>query len=340
MKQMISLPKLAKSKSYNTAYFNLFLLPVLSKIAAMQLRHFFLCFAFAGLFLASCRNDPNAPTDTLNTGHITISVDETYKPVIEQEKMVFDSSNPDAHVTIQYKSEAECFKDYFAGKVRLILVTRELSEEERKFCLSKKIYPESLELARDAVAVIVNKKSVDSMFSLAELSGILTGQYKKPFNVVFDNSGSSTLRFIQDSILHGAVLGKNVFAAHGNDKVVRYVQKNPNAIGIVGLSYVSSDDDPNNTGAFINTVKVAHIFNDATGEYLQPYQAYIALKSYPLSRNLYYIKNETYYGLATGFANFLAKDRGQLIFAHAHLFPLQKSVILRDAAITNNPIGK
>lgn len=306
----------------------------------MRFRPFFLCLAFAALFLASCGSDPNAPTDTLNTGNITISVDETYKPVIEQQKLVFDSSNPDAHVTIQYKNEADCFKDYFAGKVRLILVTRELTEEERKFCLSKKIYPESQELARDAVAVIVNNKSADSLFSLAELSGILTGQYKKPFNVVFDNSGSSTLRFIQDSILHGAPLGKNVFAANGNDSVVLYVQNNKNAIGIVGLSYVSSDNDPNNTGAFINTVKVAHIFNDSTREYLQPYQAYIAMKTYPLSRNLYYIKNETYYGLGTGFANFLAKDRGQLIFAHAHLFPLQKSVILRDAAITNHPIGQ
>ncbi|MBS1645528.1 MAG: substrate-binding domain-containing protein [Bacteroidetes bacterium] len=305
----------------------------------MQFRSCFLWLSLVALFLSSCGDDPKAPTDTLNSGHVTISVDETYRPVIEQQKRVFDSSNPDAHVQIEYKSEAECFKDYLSGKTRLILVTRDLSEAEKEFCKSKTIYPESMELARDAVAVIVNNKSVDTSFSLGELYGILTGAYKKKFDVVFDNNGSSTLRFIQDSILHGATLGKNVFAAHGNDSVVNYVQNNPNSIGLVGLSYVSSDDDPNNTGAFINSVKVAYIFNDSTREYLQPYQAYIALRSYPLSRNLYYIKNETYHGLGTGFANFLARDRGQLIFAHAHLFPLQKSVILRDAAITNHPIG-
>jgi phosphate transport system substrate-binding protein len=102
------------------------------------------------------------------------------------------------------------------------------------------------------------------------------------------------------------------------------------------LSYVSNDTDLNNTGAFISKVRVAHIYNDSTREYLQPYQAYIALRSYPLSRNLYYIKNETFQGLGTGFANFLARDRGQLIFHHAHLFPLRTSIIIRDAALNRS----
>jgi len=296
-----------------------------------------LCLA-ASLFFAACGGDKDAPKDTLNSGKLTISADETYKPIIEAEKHVFDSSNPDAHVTIEYKSEAECFKDYLSGKVRLILVTRDLSDSEKQYCGSKNIVPEAMALARDAVAVIMNNSNPDSLLSLDMLRGILTGQYKTPFNVVFDNGGSSTLRFIQDSIMKGKALGTNVFATHGNDSVVNYVSKNPKGLGLVGLSYISSDDDPNNTGAFISKVKVAHLLNDSTREFLQPYQAYVALRSYPLSRNLYYIKNETYYGLGTGFANFLAKDRGQLIFLHGHLFPLRKSTILREASLDrSNP---
>ena len=293
-------------------------------------------FAACCIGLSACGEDPDAPKDTPNSGTVNISVDETYKPVIEQQLQVFDSSFPDAHVNIQYKSEAECIKDYLSGKVRLILVTRELTDEERTYCTSKNIVPTSLALARDAVAVIVNKQNPDSMLGMAQLRGILTGQYKEPYNVVFDNGGSSTLRFIQDSILKGAPLGKNVFAASGNDSVVNYVAQNPKGIGLVGLSYVSSDTDVNNTGAFISGITVAHLFNDSTREYLQPYQAYIALRSYPLSRNLFYIKNETHQGLGTGFANFLARDRGQLIFHHAHLFPLRTSIVIRQAAVNRS----
>ena len=302
----------------------------------MRLRTILTLLTVACLSLTACGEDPDALTDTPNSGTIDIAVDETYKPVIEQQLHVFDSSNPDAHINVHYKSEAECIKDYLAGKVRLILVTRELTEEEIKYCTSRNIVPSSLALARDAVAVIVNKQNADSMLGIAQLRGILTGQYKDPYNVVFDNGGSSTLRFIQDSILKGTPLGKNVFAASGNDSVVNYVAQNPKGIGLVGLSYVSSDTDVNNTGAFISKVTVAHLFNDSTREYLQPYQAYIALRSYPLSRNLYYIKNETHQGLGTGFANFLTRDRGQLIFHHAHLFPLRTSIVIRDAAVNRS----
>lgn len=325
---------------YKEGYFNLSLLAALPKIVAMRLRTFLSLFVAGSICITACGEDPNTPKDTPNSGTVDIAVDETYKPVIEQQLHVFDSSNPAAKINVHYKSEAECIKDYLAGKVRLILVTRELSEEEKKYCESKHIVPNWRALARDAVAVIVNPQSPDSMLGMAQLRGILTGQYKEPYNVVFDNGGSSTLRYIQDSILKGAPLGKNVFAANGNDSVVNYVAQNPKSIGLVGLSYVSSDSDVNNTGAFISKVKVAALYNDSTQEYLQPYQAYIALRSYPLSRNLYYIKNETHQGLGTGFANFLAHDRGQLIFAHAHLFPLLKSVILREAAVTNSMPGQ
>lgn len=288
------------------------------------------------LLLTACNENPGGPTDTPTSGTITIAVDETYKPVIEQQLHVFDSSNPNAHIKVEYKSEAECFKDYLAGKARLILVTRELTDEERKYCAAKNIVPRSGELARDAVAIILNNENKDTAFGMAQLRGILTGQYKDGYNVVFDNAGSSTLRFIQDSIMKGTPLGDNVFAANGNDSVVRYVKSNPRSMGVVGLSYVSGDDDPNNTGSFTNEVRVAALYNDSTREYVQPYQAWIALRSYPLSRNLIFIKNETYLGLGSGFANFLTREKGQLIFAHAHLFPLKTSIILRPASLNTN----
>ncbi len=299
----------------------------------MLSRKLYSLFLAGSLLLSACNEKSGGPTDTPNSGSISISVDETYRPVIEQQLHVFDSSYPDAHIQVAYKSEAECIKDYLSGKVRLILVTRELNAEERKYCEAKNIVPKSGELARDAVAIILNRENADTAFGLAQLRGILSGQYKDSYNVVFDNSGSSTLRFIQDSIMKGTALGSNVFAASGNDSVVRYVTRNAKSMGVVGLSYVSSDEDPGNTGAFISNVRVAALYNDHTKEYLQPYQAYVALRSYPLSRNLIFIKNESHQGLGTGFANFLSRDRGQLIFAHAHLFPLRTSIILRPAQL-------
>jgi phosphate transport system substrate-binding protein len=290
-------------------------------------------FAATAIVFAACgETNTTGPTDTVSTGKIDISVDETYKPVIEQQLKVFDSSYPEAKITAHYKPENDCFKDLLDRKARVILVTRELSADEKKYAESKKIVTSSLALVRDAIAVILPPGATDTMLSIEQLKGILTGAYtQKQYKVVFDDQSSSTVRYITDSILRGQKLGANVFAAKGNDSVIAYVEKNPDAIGFVGLSYIGNPDGATGEGEFITSVKVASIWNDQAKQAYQPYQAYIAQRLYPLSRNLYYIKGESYSGLGTGFANFLSRERGQLIFAHAHLFPLRMNIVIRDA---------
>lgn len=285
------------------------------------------------VFFSACTNDAKKlPPDTPSTGTIDISADETYQPIIEEQIKVFDSSFPEAHINVHYKPEGECIKDFMEDKARLILVTRELSADEKKVLEQKKVVSTSLAVAKDAVAVVVNNDCEDSILSVSQLKGILTETYKKKYAVVFDNQGSSTLRYIMDSILRGEKLGPNAFAAKGNDSVLAYIEKNPNAIGFVGISRVSDFSDPEGL-AFIKNVKVAALFNEKQGKVYKPYQAYIAPNWYPLTRNLYYIHRETFQGLGSGFANFLTKERGQLIFKQARLFPLRSNIIFREAAV-------
>lgn len=298
----------------------------------MQKIRYILLISAALIFITSCGDEAKGPTDTLTSGNISISVDETFKPIIEEELKVFDNSFPEANIKTTYKPEAECIKDFLNDTTRLILVTRDLSAEEKNFLAEKKIVPTSLAVAKDAVAIILNNGASDSLFSIGQIKSILTGKFERKYTVVFDNQGSSTLRYIQDSLLKGAELGANVFGAKGNDSVIDYVSKNPEAIGFVGVSYVSDYSDPEGL-AFISKVRVASIFNDKLGKTYKPYQAYIAPNWYPLTRKLFYINKETYPGLGTGFANFLAKDRGQLIFKQARLFPLRSDVIFREASV-------
>jgi phosphate transport system substrate-binding protein len=133
--------------------------------------------------------------------------------------------------------------------------------------------------------------------------------------------------------LHGGKLGSNVFAAKGNKEVIDYVAQNPDAIGFVGMSYVYANEDTSRAGTFIDNVKVVAMQNEKDREFYKPYQAFIALRSYPLSRKLYYINAESYHGLGTGFAFFLGSHRGQLIFLHQHFFPLKEQIVIRDAQV-------
>ncbi len=295
------------------------------------LRNIILC-SFTSITLVSCDDAPKH-TDNVGKGVIDISADETYQPIIEEQLRVFDSSFPEAKITVHYKPEAECFKDYFEHKARMILVTRPLTNEEKAQCEPLKIFPTSEALAGDGIAVIVNNNSEDTALDMNALNGILSGVYKKKYTAVFDNQASSTVRYITDSVLKGQKPGSNVFAAKSNNEVIEYVAKNPEAIGFVGMSHVYANEDTSRSGTFINSVKVVALQNAADRQFYKPYQAYIALKSYPLTRKLYYINSEAYHGLGTGFANFLGSHRGQLIFLHAHFFPLKEQITIREANI-------
>src|ERR1700733_15299237 len=96
----------------------------------MRLLHNILFLLPVIIIMFSCDNTPQH-ADTLAKGTIDISAEETSRAVIDEQKKVFDSSYPDAHITIHYKPEAECFEDYFIGKARIILVTRELNKAEK-----------------------------------------------------------------------------------------------------------------------------------------------------------------------------------------------------------------
>jgi phosphate transport system substrate-binding protein len=306
----------------------------MSKIAMMQLWKNSILALVACVLLASCgsSSNKNGPTNTLTSGELTISVDETYKPVMEELIKVFMSNYPNTKIIADYKPESIAIRDFLEGKTRLIFVSRPLTKEESDFCLTAQIVPESLAVAKDAVAIVVNQASKDTSFSIPQLKGILSKGNNSEHTLVFDNEGSSTLHFIADTLMKGAPLNEKLYAAKSNEATIDYVKQNKSAVGFVGLSYIIDTMD-STAEKFSSQVRVASVQNDSSGNYYLPYQAAVALKHYPLVRKLYFIKGETYAGLASGFSNFVKGSEGQLVIGHARLMPLNMTIVIREAAI-------
>jgi phosphate transport system substrate-binding protein len=65
-------------------------------------------------------------------------------------------------------------------------------------------FPRWDELATDAIAIVVNKNSTDTIFTLQRLQQQLTGLMGKKQQIIFDGlNATSTVRFAIDSILKG-----------------------------------------------------------------------------------------------------------------------------------------
>ena len=159
--------------------------------------------------LYSCDSNINPNLDTETSGTINISVDETFKPVIDSEIKVFEALNPKATVIAHYKPEADCLRDLVKDtSTRMIIVTRGLTDEEELFFKdSIKFIPSFDKVANDAVAVVVNKNSPDSFITMNKIRDLLSEGSSDKEKVIFDGSNAtSTVRFAVDSILRGKPL--------------------------------------------------------------------------------------------------------------------------------------
>ena len=273
--------------------------------------------------------------DRYDRGTIYVSADESFKNVIDSHVKVYESSYPDAKIIVDYKPEAECLKDFAVDSVRLIIATRSFSENEKAFMEdSMNVIPSSAVIAYDAIAVIVNKESPDSLFTMEELKQILQGGFKKSLIPVFDGlNATSTIRFIIDSVLNGAALTSKAEAAKNSEEVIDYVSRTPDAVGFLGVNWIGNKEDTTQM-SFLTKVTLASLEStDKPGAFVKPVQANIYTRRYPMVRDLVYTLKEKHTGLAHGFANFLRGERGQLIFKRAYLVPAQLQFInIRNAS--------
>ncbi len=271
--------------------------------------------------------------DTPTRGEIHISVDKTYQPLLESEIRVFQSQYPNAKIIADYKPEAECFKDLFDDSARLIIVTRELKENELEYFKKEKIRPQSGKLATDAIALIVNHNNSDSILTMDQVREIMNGKAQKKWNIVFDDQNSSTVRFILDSINKGQPLPPNTMAAKSNKEVQAHVEKDKDAIGVIGVNWISDTND-STTIEFSSRVTTVKLRGDGYTDFVKPYQYYIGTKSYPLTRGMYYILKEPRQGLGSGFVTFLSSQPGQLVIGKFKLFPARLNIVFREATLT------
>ncbi len=285
------------------------------------------------LFSLSCdtRGPGGDRVDTPTAGTISISVDQTFYPIVDSHVRTFTGLYKYAHVNPSYKPETQVIQDLLQDSARLVVISRQLTPEENQVFKNIKIRPRVTKIAVDAIAFIVHPDNPNQQLTLEQARQIFTGQTtswkevdsQSPLagiRVVFDNRNSSTVRYVTDSLTQNEPLPANSFAAESNEALVDYVANDRNAIGVIGVNWISDRDDTTAVN-FLTKIRVVALARTAQDEYLQPHQAYIAQRTYPLLRDVYIISREARAGLGTGFASFVAGDKGQRIILKSGLVP-------------------
>jgi phosphate transport system substrate-binding protein len=272
------------------------------------------------LFFACQKEQKKQGKETILKGSVSIFVDETLVPVIEDQVAVFES-NYEAKIKLIPKSETEAVNSLFKEKSPIAILARDLSVEEMKIFDQKKIRPKITKFATDGVALISNIKSKDTLVDLNDVIGFMQGKTSTIKGLVFDNPNSSTVRYMNSLAGIKSIPTKNVFSFKTNDEVIKYVAENEGMIGIVGVNWLFQPMP--DMQKYINEINILSVKGLKGENYYEPSQNNIAEGKYPLARDLYIINCQGYSGLGMGFASFVAGDIGQRIILKSGLLPIR-----------------
>lgn len=278
--------------------------------------------------------------ETATRGKIKIAVDEAYQLLVDSEIVVFENIYHYADITAINASEDSILKLFLADSVRLMITSRKLTSNEEAYLKEKLIIPRTTPIAWDAIAFVVNKSNTDTKIRYNTLNDIFTGtvtswkqvnpkSQKGNIQVVFDNQGSSNVRSLMSRFKINT-LPDYCFSAGSSPSVIDYVEKNPNALGIISVNWISDPDDSitHNFLARVNVVGVTPEEFSEGDEFFTPHPAYVANKSYPFIREVYTISRETFSGLGSGFINFVTHDQGQRIVLKMGMVPTNMPIRL------------
>ncbi len=297
----------------------------------------------SALIAVSCHQ----PTDSSTSGLVTLMCDKTFENIIQQEIDVFEYTYPNASIIPYYIDAHSAIDSMLDGNTSLIVTAQELTQEQKDYLQSVNRFPARTQrIAVDAIAVIVNKDNDIDELSISELRDILSGatpRWKDVFpskldtiRVIFDHPGSSILKYVRDSIMRGTEFG-TIYSVDSLQQVFTEVEKRRNAIGFIGVSWITSDLsaptetmekvmadlNTNDTATidFTNKIKVMKIRRDDQIQAFKPYQAYIYDGSYPLYRSVYVTTTEPNGSLSHGFYSFLTGFIGQKIILNTGVMP-------------------
>ena len=106
-----------------------------------------------------------------------------------------------------------------------------------------------------------------------------------------------------------------------------YVKQNKNALGIIGVNWISDMDDPNMMG-LRKGVKVMYVRSRKDLPAFQPFAGNIWSQEYPLCREVWMINRANKAGINSGFMLFMSGEKGQLIIQKSELVPAKAPIRL------------
>jgi len=250
------------------------------------------------------------------TGSINVEGSDTMVNLAQAWAESFQGTNPGVMIAVKGGGSGTGIAALINGTVDFADASRQMKEEEISQAQANGVTPTEIEVAKDGIAVVVNPANGVVDLTLDQLGRIYRGEVTnwkdvggKDAQIVLlsRDSSSGTYEYFKEEVVgKDKEYAKTAKLLASTQAIIDETKNNPNAIGYVGLGYVTAD------------VKVVAVDGVAAS-------AESALDgSYALSRGLYLYSNGEPTGVMKAYVDYILSAEGQKVVTDQGFVPVTK----------------
>ena len=239
----------------------------------------------------------------------------------------FMRENPEASVAITGGGSGTGVAALISGTADIAQCSRDMTQHEIDLAKKRNVFPYEIPVAIDGIAVVVSPKNPVSKLTIGQLSDIFSGKVtnwkdlggpdRRIVALSRDRNSGTHIFFLEHVVKKGKKrsvdeFAKNVLMMPSTQAIVEEVSVNQEAIGYIGLGYVSS------------RTKLVAVAKDTGQPYIIPTIKTSASGLYPISRSLLFYTNGAPAGEVKNFIDFVLGEVGQKIVIDTGFVPLHK----------------
>ncbi len=283
-----------------------------------------LLFALSVTLFTSCGNNEQKSTTSESTSTksaITLKGSDTVLPLAQKESEEYMKEHKDAAITVVGGGSGVGITALEEGTTDIAMSSRQLKLDERAKFADKKVELREVNIANDALSVIVNPKNKIEKLTKEQLSDIFTGaitNWKQVGGAAMKivaysrETSSGTYEFFKEHVMDKKNYATTVLNMPATGAIVQSVGQTEGAIGYIGLAYESKE------------VKALAVSYDQGKTYVLPSIAAAQDGTYPISRPLFFFYTAEKENTVKPFVDYVLSEKGQQIVSEIGYVPLKK----------------
>ena len=247
----------------------------------------------------------------------------TLFPVVRDWTAGFGQRRPDLQISLEAGGTTAGLAALLDGGADLALASRPIRAEESALAVERGIRLRTIEVARDALSIIVHHDNPIAALTRDQVRGLFTGRLSgwdavggppRPVTVVVRNPESHTGQFFREQLLDRQTFAAGSVITANRQEMVARIAADEWAIGFAGLADAVNSEQRE----LVKAIRLQ--LDDPLTE--EPERGVEVHSVYAISRPLFFVVRSPLSPAVEAFVEFVLSPEGQALIVKSNFFPI------------------